>query len=741
MAWTELWKHRARRGVWRLLTVLHHLDFAWLLPCMARLPLGWAFWLGHLRGLFNARTGRDWRSMALGMRHIRRQSVAGYRLLPVTVDEAQLRAWSDERFVVEARDELEARLVAAGRVHELACRSVNADGGSFVEVAAGRSRGLLLLTPHFESFFVGVAFAARAGAKVNLMSSAVTHDPRVDPAVQAHFSAKYRGLEPWLNGGQVLDMEQGIRPFYRMLERKETLVVLGDAPVLPNGVSATVDFLGAQRLIAGGALRLAQKADCDIGGYVCRMERPGHYVMEWCEPGPANDPATIQRVYALFTRAILSTPGRWWASDLLPAIPPCPKPAPDYAVLVLSDSPLHGTDELAQGLRTLQRQWPGTATFPAHAPPDKDGGAQGWHLCPTTEAPTLGQVLKAPGPSHLLVVLNPAVLGTAELPQLLAECLASDDNAICAVADDARFAQGEWAPGYSTQVDFERYVARRAALALREPAPRALRADACVYMLRLDLLRQDRLHQDHERWQSLVELADWKSLPLQLDDVVLRAPRAFVHSYADYQQGDRAEMLELLPDNVRRLLDVGGGEGGFARAFMRHRGGEALLVEPGVQAAQRAMASGLRVFNIGMEQLDAQQVGALDAISFLDVLEHLTDPLSALVTARRLLGPGGVLLVSVPNAGFWPVVRDLLAGRLDYLPVGILCQTHLRFFTANSLEQLLHDASFDIVTLRRRGPPPSPELEQFLSAAKAAGLACDRENLATESLHVLARVR
>ena len=736
MAWTELWKNRARRGVWRLLIVLHHLDFAWLLPCMARLPLGWAFWLGHLRGLFNARTGRDWRSMALGMRHIRRQSVAGYRLLPVTVDEAQLRAWSDERFVVEARDELEARLVAAGRVHELACRSVNANGGSFVEVAAGRSRGLLLLTPHFESFFVGVAFAARAGAKVNLMSSAVTHDPRVDTAVQAHFSAKYRGLEPWLNGGQVLDMEQGIRPFYRMLERGETLVVLGDAPVLPNGVSATVDFLGAQRLIAGGALRLAQKADCDIGGYVCRMERPGHYVMEWCEPGPANDPATIQRVYALFTQAILSTPGRWWASDLLPAIPPCPKPAPDYAVLVLSDSPLHDTQELAQGLRTLRRQWPGTTEFPVHQTLETSAESAAWHLSPTDQAPPLGAVLDAKGLRHLLVVLNPAVLATTELPQLLAECLESDDNALCALADDARFAHGEWAPNYSTQVDFERYVARRAVLPLAEPAPQNLRGDACVYMLRLDRLRRDREH-----WHALWENASWRSLPSQLGERSWRAPRAFVHSYADYQQGDRAEMLELLPANVRRLLDVGGGEGGFARAFVRDRGGEALLVEPGTEAAQRAMASGLRVFNIGMEQLDAQQVGALDAISFLDVLEHLTDPLSALVTARRLLGPGGALLVSVPNAGFWPVVRDLLAGRLDYLPVGILCQTHLRFFTANSLEQLLHDASFDIVTLRRRGPPPSPELEQFLSAAKAAGLACDRENLATESLHVLARVR
>lgn len=732
--WMARGRHWVRRGVWRLLARLHHLDFAWLLPLVARLPLGLAFGLGRWRGLLNARTGRDWRSMALGMRHIRRQSLAGYRLLPLAADEAQLRAWSDERFVVEARDELEARLVAAGRVHALACRSVNAEGGRFVGVPADRRRGLLLLTPHFDSFFVGVAFAARGGARVNLMSSAVTHDPRVDPAVQAHFSAKYRGLEPWLNGGQVLDMEQGIRPFYRMLERGETLVVLGDAPVLPNGVSAQVDFLGAQRLLAGGALRLAQKADCDLGGYVCRMEQPGRYVMEWCEPGPANDPATVQRVYALFTRAILSSPGRWWASDLLPAMPPCPAPpppAPDYAVLLLSDSALQGSQELAHGVRMLQRQWPGTAAFPHGMAAGAEDAAPGWLACPAAQAPAPARLLAAPGPRYLLVVLEPALLATAALPLALAASLDSDDSAVCALASDARCAQGEWAPGYSTQVDFKRYVERRAALAVCAPAPQALRAHPCAYMLRLDRLRL----------QGLPPNADWKTLPALLSTGVHLAPRAFVHSYADYQQGDRAEMLDLLPSTVRRLLDVGGGEGGFARAFMRQRGGEALLLEPGPEAAQRAMASGLQVFNMGIEQLQPQQVGALDAISFLDVLEHLTDPLSALKLARRLLPPGGALLVSVPNAGYWPVVRDLVAGRLDYLPVGILCQTHVRFFTAQSLEQLLADAGFEVVTLRRHGPGQSPELERFVPLAEAAGLACDRDNLATESLHVLARAR
>lgn len=709
-------------GVWRWVQALHHIDFAWVLPAMARLPLAWGYRLAEWRGRLNARAGRDWRSMALGMRHIQRQALAGYHLLPVQASDAQRQLWSRERFVVEARDEFEARLTAAGRLAALRCRHVFPPGGSFAGVTPERGRGLLLLTPHFDSFFLGVAFAARGGAKVNLMSSAVTHDARVDLAVQQHFSAKYRGLEPYLNGGLVLDMEAGIRPFYRMLEQGETLVVLGDAPVLPQGVATQVDFLGASRLLAGGALRMAQKADCDLGGYICRMERPGEYVMEWCEPGPANDPETVRRVYALFTRAIEQSPGHWWASDLLPAMPPCPPRVPAYHVLAFTDSPLEGSAELNFGLQALQRQWPGAM----------EKSNTRWHMARHDTAPPLAAFLEDADTSHLLVVLDPAVLGTADLPVLLAQCLDACDEATCAVAEDTRFAANEWAPDYVTQADFEHYVARRSHLPTHAPArPQDPPGRPLVYMLRLDRLRA----------RDPQPAAAWDELPQALGSATVLAPRTFVHGYVAYQQGSRSEMLDMLPEGVQRLLDVGGGEGGFVQAFLRQRGGAALLVEPGTQAARMARERGLEVFVGPIEQLDPQSVGRFDAISFLDVLEHLEEPLPALQQARALLAPSGVVLVSVPNLGYWSVVRDLADGRFDYLPVGILCRTHLRFFTLRSLEQLLADAGFEIVRLRRHTPAPSAGQRQFVQALEAAGLPCDHDSLATESLHALARVR
>lgn len=197
----------------------------------------------------------------------------------------------------------------------------------------------------------------------------------------------------------------------------------------------------------------------------------------------------------------------------------------------------------------------------------------------------------------------------------------------------------------------------------------------------------------------------------------------------------------MLPDTVHRLLDVGGGEGGFVRAFAERPGVEACLLEPGAIAAQRARGLGVAVFERRVEALDPAEVGLFDAVSFLDVLEHLETPIEALRRVRSVLRPGGYVLVSVPNVGFWPIVRDLLMGRFDYLPVGILCNTHLRFYTEQSLLALLQAAGFSVVTLRRQGQPVPAAMRTRLEALNGADCLVDWQSLETDSLHVLAALR
>jgi hypothetical protein len=91
-----------RSLLWRVVRRLHRLDFRHVLPWLARLPLPLAYALAGLRSRIMASTTLDWRSIALGYRHIRLQSLRGLRLLPAQVPDTTREAWCRQRFAVEA---------------------------------------------------------------------------------------------------------------------------------------------------------------------------------------------------------------------------------------------------------------------------------------------------------------------------------------------------------------------------------------------------------------------------------------------------------------------------------------------------------------------------------------------------------------------------------------------------------------------------------------------------------------
>jgi hypothetical protein len=96
---------------------------------------------------------------------------------------------------------------------------------------------------------------------------------------------------------------------------------------------------------------------------------------------------------------------------------------------------------------------------------------------------------------------------------------------------------------------------------------------------------------------------------------------------------------------------------------------------------------------------------SLDVVVFGDVLEHLRDPLPVLRRARRLLAPGGSVVISVPNIAHGDVRLSLLAGRFDYRDTGLLDETHVRFFTRENLDRFLWDAGFTAVDVRTTTAP------------------------------------
>ena len=144
-------------------------------------------------------------------------------------------------------------------------------------------------------------------------------------------------------------------------------------------------------------------------------------------------------------------------------------------------------------------------------------------------------------------------------------------------------------------------------------------------------------------------------------------------------------------DQPRRFLDVGCGYGGTVHAA-RGMGWEAtgVDIDPALVAAGRErFGADLRCGTLPDPRLPGGRFGF---IRMRDVIEHLPNPLEVLVELRRLLAPGGVVLIATPNEGSLPTrVRDLASARRT-LVATVSPPHHLHGFAPGTLRRLLERA-------------------------------------------------
>jgi len=170
--------------------------------------------------------------------------------------------------------------------------------------------------------------------------------------------------------------------------------------------------------------------------------------------------------------------------------------------------------------------------------------------------------------------------------------------------------------------------------------------------------------------------------------------------------GDPNSSHALIADLVgsdKRVLDVGAATGYLAKTLVSH-GCKVTGVELDPEAARQAEEHCEKVVVGDVEVLDtAEELGEepFDVIVFGDVLEHLKDPLLTLERLEPLLGPEGYVVASIPNVAHASVRLALLQGRFRYRRLGLLDDTHLRFFTRESVHRLFDDAGLVITGLRR----------------------------------------
>jgi len=91
-------------------------------------------------------------------------------------------------------------------------------------------------------------------------------------------------------------------------------------------------------------------------------------------------------------------------------------------------------------------------------------------------------------------------------------------------------------------------------------------------------------------------------------------------------------------------------------------------------------------------------IGYFEWALLVDVLEHVVDRDALMRTVIKLLRPDGRVVLSVPNIAHWTARYEILCGRFRYRSHGLFDDTHVRFYTRESVEAFLESHGQRIVS-------------------------------------------
>ncbi|MDP2586618.1 MAG: class I SAM-dependent methyltransferase [Candidatus Komeilibacteria bacterium] len=226
------------------------------------------------------------------------------------------------------------------------------------------------------------------------------------------------------------------------------------------------------------------------------------------------------------------------------------------------------------------------------------------------------------------------------------------------------------------------------------------------------------------------------------EDYFTSAAKGF--GYVDYDQ-DKLPMiptfkkyLGLLKKQVPskgRLLDIGAATGFFVR-LAKEDGWQAEGVEISDYAAGLGRSRGLNIITGTLTSLSLPAEN-YNAVTMLDVLEHLTDPLTTLAEVYKVLKPGGLLLINTPDAGS---LVAKISGKQWHM---LVPPEHLHYFSQTNLTNFLNSNGFKTVLTAKIGKKFTLEYIfktlyhwQKLSIWKLLSKACQRGWLKKISLPI-----
>jgi 2-polyprenyl-3-methyl-5-hydroxy-6-metoxy-1,4-benzoquinol methylase len=154
-------------------------------------------------------------------------------------------------------------------------------------------------------------------------------------------------------------------------------------------------------------------------------------------------------------------------------------------------------------------------------------------------------------------------------------------------------------------------------------------------------------------------------------------------------------IIDSFHNKKGRILDIGCATGNFL-TVAKHSGWEIFGFEKSRFAAQYTAKKLSAVVGEGNFCQNTYPDLFFDAITMNHTLEHLANPAETLNQAYRILKPGGILYIEVPNFNSWQG-QSQKSNWEDLRP-----EQHLYHYTPQSLQYLLANAQFQRTRLMSR---------------------------------------
>jgi 2-polyprenyl-3-methyl-5-hydroxy-6-metoxy-1,4-benzoquinol methylase len=324
---------------------------------------------------------------------------------------------------------------------------------------------------------------------------------------------------------------------------------------------------------------------------------------------------------------------------------------------------------------------------------------------------------------YTLVITDPLLLPSPRLGERLQAVLGDAFAAVPATNDSPDVRQRIDVRPYMTLRELERESTK---LDARQVPPVVLKwgpHDAGAFLCRTD---------------TLLSLREPLSRVLEGRDVVL-ARNVLVHRWASLRGQTRHDLLDRIDPRARTILEFGCGEAPLGEALKRRQKCRVVGVELDPQAAAIARKRIDDVYQGDVREIVGFIKEKFDFIVGGDIVEHLDEPWSFLSDLRHITTPGGKLLLSLPNVANASIIADLLQGRFDYVYMGLTCVGHLRFFTRQSVAEMLTIAGWEILSIEPQALAITEEQARLLEGLRAAGIPFAESEVTPTGFYVTAR--